>query len=149
MSKQVERATEIFGPHLCNCSQAIAVAFADSVNFDEDAAMNAARGFGGGIGSHGKTCGAVTGAVMVLGIHAARLAPDEKQAKAKAYELAQAFTKRFAELHGTIECRDLIGLDLSTEEGQKLNSEKKVTRGLCPNFVQTAAEIVDEMLSRP
>jgi len=146
MSKRVERATEIFGPHLCNCSQAIAVAFADSVGFDESCAMNAARGFGGGIGRHGRTCGAVTGAVMVLGIHGANLAEDEKQAKSKAYELSQEFFRRFSERHGTLECRDLIGLDLSTEEGRKLNDEKKVTRTLCPNFVQTAAEIVEELI---
>lgn len=146
MSKRVERATEIFGPHLCNCSQAIAVAFADAVGFDETAAMNAARGFGGGIAGHGRTCGAVTGAIMTLGIHAARIAGDEKEAKTKAYELARTFTSRFKERHGTIECRDLIGIDLSTEVGRALNNEKKITRTVCPNFVASAAEIVEELL---
>ena len=60
--------------------------------------------------------------------------------------MAHRFTARFKELHGTIECRDLIGIDLSTEEGRKLNSEKKITRTVCPHYVQTAAEIVEELI---
>jgi len=146
MSKRVERAVELFGPGKCSCSQAVTVAFASAVGFDETAAMNAARGFGGGIAMHGLTCGAVTGAVMTLGIRAARLANDEKEAKTKAYEVVRRFTERFKERHGTIECKGLIGVDLSTEEGRKLNSDMKITRRICPDIVRSAAEIVEELL---
>lgn len=146
MSKRVERAVELFGPDKCNCSQAVAVAFASAVGFEETAAMNAGRAFGGGIAGHGLTCGAVTGAVMTLGIRAAKLAKDEKEAKAKAYELAQRFTERFKARHHTLECKALIGVDLSTEAGRKLNADMKITRRLCPDFVRSAAEIVDELL---
>ncbi|MDX9860014.1 MAG: C-GCAxxG-C-C family protein [Rhodospirillales bacterium] len=146
MSKRVERAVELFEPGKCSCSQAVTVAFASAVGFDETAAMNAARGFGGGIAMHGLTCGAVTGAVMTLGIRAAQLANDEKEAKTKAYEMVRRFTERFKERHGTIECKGLIGVDLSTEEGRKLNSDMKITRRICPDIVRSAAEIVEELL---
>lgn len=146
MSKRVERAVELFGPDKCNCSQAVAVAFAGAVGLDETAAMNAGRGFGAGIAAHGLTCGAVTGAIMTLGVRAAKLTRDEKEAKAKACELGHRFTGRFKARHRTIECKELIGLDLSTEAGRKLNADMQVTRRLCPEFVRTAAEIVDELL---
>lgn len=146
MSKRVERAVELFGPDKCNCSQAMAVAFASAVGFDETAAMNVGRGFGGGIAMHGLTCGAVTGAVMTLGIRAAKLSKDEKQAKTKAYEMVRLFTERFKERHGTLECKGLIGVDLSTEEGRKLNADMKITRRMCPDFVRSAAEIVEELI---
>lgn len=146
MSKRVERATELFSPDKCSCSQAIAVTFADAVGLEEPTAMGVARGFGGGIAAHGLTCGAVTGAIMVLGVHAARIAKDEKSAKTKAYELAHRFTDRFQARHQTLECKSLIGLDLSTEAGRKLNADMKVTRRLCPDFVRSSAEILEELL---
>jgi C_GCAxxG_C_C family probable redox protein len=124
----------------------MAVAFASAVGFDETAAMNVARGFGGGIARHGLTCGAVTGAIMTLGIRAAKLTKNEKDAKAKAYELAHRFTERFKARHGTIECKELIGVDLSAESGRKLNNDMQITTRMCPDFVRSAAEIVEELL---
>lgn len=146
MSKRVERAVELFGPDKCNCSQAMAVAFASAVGFEETAAMNVARGFGGGIAGHALTCGAVTGAIMTLGIRAAKLAKNEKDAKTMAYEMAHRFTERFKARHGTLGCKELIGVDLSTEAGRKLNADMQITRRMCPDFVRSAAEIVDELL---
>ena len=146
MSKRIKRATELFSPDKCSCSQAIAVAFAGAAGLEETTAMNAARGFGGGIAAHGLTCGAVTGAIMILGVRAAQMTTDEKSAKAKAYELAHQFTCRFQARHQTLECKSLIGLDLSTEAGRKLNADMKVTRRLCPDFVHSAAEILEELL---
>lgn len=146
MSERTEKALEIFGPEHCSCSQAVAVAFGDSVGMEEAMAMSVARGFGGGIGRFGLTCGAVTGALMVLGLKASQIEPDEKKAKAKAYEMAGEFRSRFEGKHGTMECKSLVGIDLSTEEGQKINSEQKITRTLCPEFVRTASEILDDMV---
>lgn len=146
MSERIEKAVEIFSPDKCNCSQAVACAFGPSVGFDEDAAMGAARGFGGGIGSQALTCGVVTGAVMVLGFRAAELDTENRNPKTKAAELVREFCTRFKARHGTIACKDLIGIDLSTETGQQINKDKKITRENCPGFVRTAAEIVDDMI---
>ena len=146
MSERVQKANEIFSPDNCNCSQAVARAFGPSVGLDEKAAMGAARGFGGGIGSQALTCGAVTGAVMVLGFRAAELDRKTENPKTKAAELVREFCTRFESRHGTIACLDLIGIDLSTETGQRINKEKKITRTQCPAFVRSAAEILDEML---
>jgi len=109
-------------------------------------AMSVARGFGGGIGRFGLTCGAVTGALMILGLKVTQMEPDEKKAKAKAYELAGEFRNKFESRHGTMDCKSLVGIDLSTEEGQKINKEKEITRTLCPDFVRTASEILDDIV---
>ena len=134
MSKRIKRADDLFGPEKCSCSQAIAVAFADAAGLEETTAMNAARGFGGGIAGHGLTCGAVTGSIMILGVHAAQITTDEKSAKTRAYELAHQFTSRFLARHQTLECKKLIGVDLSTEAGRKLNADMKVTPPAVPRL---------------
>jgi C_GCAxxG_C_C family probable redox protein len=64
-----------------NCSQAVLTAFSDDLSFDDDLALCISCGFGSGMGRLQETCGAVTGAFMVMGMHngkkyqAARLGP--------------------------------------------------------------------------
>ena len=49
-----------------NCAQSVLTAFSDELGLDRNTALRLARGFGGGMGRTGKTCGAVTGAYMVI-----------------------------------------------------------------------------------
>ena len=51
-----------------SCSQAIVAAFAPSLGLDRDTALKIASGFGSGMGRLAETCGAVTGAFMILGL---------------------------------------------------------------------------------
>jgi len=104
-----------------------------------------ARAFGGGMGL-GLTCGAVTGAFMILGFKI-QDEQDEKEARYKAYHLAREFARRFGAIHGTIQCRDLLGgVDLTTETGRRLAQEQKLFTTLCPGFVRDAATILDDMI---
>jgi len=76
-----------------------------------------ASGFGGGIGGTGAVCGAVVGAVMAIGLKQGRDAPSED--RFGTWHLAQEFRRRFEAEMGHINCRELTGADLSTEEGRK------------------------------
>ena len=51
-----------------NCAQAVAGAYADLLGMDEDTALRAVEGFGGGIGRMRLTCGAVTGMTFLCGL---------------------------------------------------------------------------------
>ena len=130
-----------------NCAQAVFSAFAVEMGMDRDTALKVAQGFGGGMGGQmGEVCGAVTGAFMVIGLKYGRTRVDDAQAKLKTYALVQEFARRFKERNGTILCRELLGCDLSTPEGQRTAIDKKVFSAVCPRFVQDAAEILEEIL---
>jgi len=89
----------------------------------------------------GKECGAVTGAFMVIGL-SIQHEKDEKDARYKAYDLVKKFKNRFEARHGTILCKDLLGVDVGTREGREKAVKEKLFQTLCPEFVKTAAELL-------
>ncbi len=145
MSVKVEQAVEKFKKGF-NCSQAILSSYSEQFSLDCEKAFRVATGFGGGM-RMGDTCGAVTGALMVLGLKYGNIAAEDKQSKAKTYTKVEEYTRRFKALNGSVMCRDLLGCDISTPEGRKQAEEKGLYTSRCPRLVQDAAEILEEMLA--
>jgi C_GCAxxG_C_C family probable redox protein len=127
-----------------NCSQSVLVAFAPQLGLDESQALKLASPFGGGVARRAQTCGAVTGALMALGLARGADTPAGKEA---AYLLGQEFLQRFESRHATILCRELLGCDISTPEGRQQALEQGAFTTLCPQFVRDAAEIAGVMLA--
>ncbi len=94
----------------------------------------------------GETCGAVTGAFMVIGLEHGKTKAGDDEAREKTYGIAQEFTARFKARNKSIVCRELLGHDLATEEGREAVMEKDLFRKLCPRFVSDAAEILEKIL---
>jgi len=126
-----------------NCSQAVFSSCAEGM--DEETALRIASGFGGGMGRMAGTCGAVTGAMMVLGLRFGGTAPD-REAKERVYARIREFADRFKARNGSLVCRDLLGCDISTPEGYEVAQEKELFTTTCPRLVRAAAEILEEML---
>lgn len=143
MTKRVEKAVEKFSKGF-NCSQSVFSAFAPPLGILERHALRIAAGFGGGMGRLQEVCGAVTGAFMVIGARNGNTEAADTVRKGKTYEEVRAFEKRFRKLHGTILCRELLGLDLNTDEGQKQFKEKNLSGTVCSECVRDAAKILDE-----
>ena len=129
-----------------SCSQAVFSAFADELGLDRTDALKISTAFGGGMASMGLTCGAMTGALMVIGAKHGRARAGDTAAKQKTYELSREFMRRFAERHGSIACRELLGVDISTPEGKEQASERGLFSTLCPRFVSDAAGILEQIL---
>jgi C_GCAxxG_C_C family probable redox protein len=132
-----------------NCSQAVLSAFAPEIGLEREAALRVATGFGGGIGRMAGTCGAVTGAVMVLGLRHGSVDPGDRQAKEVAYTAVREFVRRFEEKHGTVTCAGLLGCDISRPEGLAAAREASLFAQRCPLFVADAARILEPMLQVP
>ena len=131
-----------------NCSQSVFLAFAPTLGLDRETALRVAAPFGGGMGRTGETCGAVSGALMAIGLKYAQPDPDDKQPKEKTYELAKEFLNRFgARNNGCVKCRELLGCEIDTPEGQQRAREQGLFETLCPKFVSDAAEIVDQLFT--
>ena len=142
----VNKAADLFDSHL-NCAQAVAGAFAETVGLDETAALKATSGFGGGMGRSGGTCGALTGAILILGYRHGTVDPANKAAKLQCYEKVQQLIKEFKHRAGAVDCRDLLGFDMSTADGQQA-AKQPGAFDRCDDFVRIAAEILEERLSQ-
>ena len=142
MLTPAEAAVDRFGKSF-NCSQSVFSAFAQQFGLDETTALKLASPFGGGAARRGELCGAVTGALLALGL--ARGA-DQPAGKEEIYRLSQEFMRLFEEKHSSLLCRDLIDCDISTPAGYQSAAEKRVFTTICPVLVQDAAEIVQTLL---
>jgi C_GCAxxG_C_C family probable redox protein len=129
-----------------SCSQAVLSAFCEPLGLDRNNALKISQSFGGGMAHMGETCGAVTGAFMVIGLKHGRTRANDDLAKEKTYELVQEFAQRFRSQHGSIICKELLGYDLSKNDEAKEAQEKQLFDDFCPKLVQTAAEICEDLL---
>lgn len=125
-----------------NCSQAVFSAFAPGFGIPDDIALKLASPFGGGVARQGDVCGAVIGALLVLGLQRGNATVE---ARDETYRLAEELTRRFQELHGSILCKELIGHDLSTPEGLQNAREEGVFKTICPCLVKDAAKLVADV----
>lgn len=144
MSKDV---AEVVARHMggkMNCAQAVLSVYGKHFGLPEEIAVKVAVGLGGGMGCMGKTCGAVTGAFLVLGLTYEMNQPDSRN---EIYALVREFTAKFKARHDSISCSELLGYDMSTTEGMNAIREKKLTSIICPKLDQSAAEILEEMLA--
>jgi C_GCAxxG_C_C family probable redox protein len=132
-----------------NCSQAVFAAWADQFGLERAVALKLAAGFGGGIGRLAEDCGAVTGAIMVLGLRYGAVTAEDQQAKEHTYQQVRALVQRFKARHGTVICRELLGCDISTPEGLKQAKAQQFHSAICPKFVRDAGEILQDLLNRP
>jgi C_GCAxxG_C_C family probable redox protein len=130
----------------CNCAQAVLCAFARDLGLEERAALRIATGFGGGMGRTGSTCGAVTGAYMVLGLARGMNDPEEKIRKDATYTLVREFADRFRKKHGALGCRELLGVDIGTAEGLKLAHEGDLFSTRCNTLIHDAVLVLQGVL---
>ena len=91
-----------------------------------------------------EVCGAVTGALMVLGL---RYGPRDAADTSRdiVYSKVSEFLSRFEEGCGSIICRDLLGCDLSTPEGMKQAVKNDLFKTVCPKMIEVAADLVEEL----
>jgi C_GCAxxG_C_C family probable redox protein len=140
-----ERAADSFARGF-NCSQSVLAAYAEQFGLTEEQALKVAGGFGGGMGRMAETCGAVTGAIMVIGLKFASTTPGDMQGKENAYAVVREFVHRFKGRNVTVLCRELLDCDISTPEGMKRAQQEKLIKKCCPKLIQDAAEILDQLI---
>jgi C_GCAxxG_C_C family probable redox protein len=93
-----------------------------------------------------QTCGAVSGAFIVIGFLRGKYKAEDDAANEITNNLIQEFSHKFAESHGSINCKTLINYDLNTEEGREQANKADVFNKKCTNFVKLAVELLEETL---
>ncbi len=131
-----------------NCAQAVVGALAQTHQFDEELALGLSCGFGAGMGRLQETCGAVTGAFMVIGLNSYRKFTDPVARKEHAYPVIREFNRRFTELHRTTCCRELLHCDLLTEEGRQYARNNNLHETVCEKLILDSIQIINELVTR-
>ncbi|MGE5681161.1 MAG: C-GCAxxG-C-C family protein [Bacillota bacterium] len=141
-----EQAVNTFTAGGFNCAQSVFSTYSEHLGFDSQTALKISCSFGGGMGHIGETCGAVTGAFMLIGLKYGQINPEDTDSKEKVYALVQEFTRQFKEQYGSVKCKDLLGCDMSTPDGLKFVKERGLTKMICPKYVRSAARIIENLL---
>ena len=128
------------------CSQAVLSAFSPDLGLPRDTSLRLAASFGAGMGRMGLTCGAVTGALMVLGLKYGQSDLEDKEAREENYEKVREFVELFRVRHGSIRCRDLLDCDINAPGGIEYARKNNLFTTLCPGYVRDAAEILVSLL---
>lgn len=142
MSENEIKALKLFENNH-NCSQAVFATIGSKLGISESNAVAIAAGFGAGMCYQGRTCGAVTGAYMALGVLSSKKFTLAEDIKEYSYQLISDFNKKFSEKHKTTICNELLGVDMSTTEGIEKAKEAELFVTLCPKFVASAVSILE------
>lgn len=126
-----------------DCSQVVLAALTDNT-LDPEIARRLSAAFGGGF-MQGETCGAITGALMAIGLQYGHSEPGDFSQKEILSEKRAAFLERFHEKYPSTQCRSLIGYDFSkTEDIQKI-MDSGILFDFCPKLVAEVIEIAKEI----
>ncbi len=140
-SNSADTANKVFREQKAHCAQAIFAAYGEQLSegkVDFDTGMKIAAAFSGGISRTGNVCGALTGALMAIGL--------KYSTAEKADEVAGYLLNEFKSINGTIICRELIKHDLLTDEDIK-HAFAIGAFDNCPKFVEDVTKILDKLLA--
>ncbi len=129
-----------------NCAQSVCLAFAEETALSEEIILKLSSSFGGGMGRMREVCGAVSAMFIIAGLLKGYNKPCDDENKTEHYKLIQTLAKEFKTCHGSIICRELLGLEKADDENFSFipskRTEKYYAERPCENFVRTAAEII-------
>lgn len=128
MNERQKKAVELFFSG-CNCCQAVAAVFCEKYDIPQTTVLRLGAAFGGGM-RRKEVCGAVSGALMALGMKFGQDRVDDKEARALADAKTAEFMNEYEKRHGSYLCRDLLA--------------DKYWRNVCDGFVAGAVELAEE-----
>jgi C_GCAxxG_C_C family probable redox protein len=138
-SKLNNSASKLMVERRGNCAQAIFAKYGPQMSsgkVDCESCMQIASAYGGGINLTGNVCGAITGALMALGI---KYGGNVQEVTKASSQLIDEFTS----INGSIICRDLVGPDLFDNEDLRKGFEQELFKK-CMKFVDDAAHLLEK-----
>ena len=127
-----------------NCAQSVFSAFSEEFGLDRTLALRIANGFGGGVRC-GDVCGAVSGAIMAIGLKCGFYVERDFEQKAFCNNKSYEFIERFREINGSMICRDILGIDVRTQDDFNKAEVRELFTAICPGIVASAVRILESM----
>lgn len=139
MESKSDKAAKLFNNGF-NCSQSILGAFCEEYGLNMKTALQMACGLGSGARS-AEICGAVSGAVLVIGL---KYGVYDDSSKELCNTKVEEFIKSFKEKNKSIVCRDILGCDISTQQGKENALIGQLFSTVCLDMVLDAAQILED-----
>ena len=130
-----------------NCSQSVAMAFADELNIPSDVVAMSVSGFGGGMGRMREVCGCVSGMVYVLSILYGYSDPKDFQTKKELYQRINEVADKYKEINGSIICKELLGLVKKDGIVPEKRTDEYYKKRPCSELCKIAGNILEEYLN--
>ena len=131
-----------------NCAQSVFMVYSEKFGIGTETALKLSSSFGGGMGRLREVCGAVSAMFMIAGLAKGYTENNNDDIKGKHYQLIQTLAQKFKEKHGTIICRELLGLDryenssfIPTKRTPQYYKERP-----CKEFIYDACTIIDKYI---
>ena len=129
-----------------NCAQSVLSTYCPQLGLDRECGLRLTGALGGGVAGTGETCGAVVGALLVIGLAHASTEGHDAVAKERTRGISHRFLERFQSAHGSCRCKDLLNCDIATAEGKERARAENLFETLCPRFVAGAVHILGDVL---
>lgn len=131
-----------------NCSQSVFSTFSADYGLSRDMSLKLAGPFGAGIARRQETCGAVTGALMALGLKYGKGEQGTDEDKKRAFDMSKRLVAAFEAKYGSISCLKLLdGHSMDTEAGAAAIASEDMFRTRCAEFVRFAVEKTEKLLA--
>ena len=145
--KPSQKAKEYFASDY-NCAQSVLRAILEHEDIMFEEAKYLPAGFGGGMGTQGQVCGAITGGILAIGMLSKKDELTVKEHIQDSYKFTFQLIDRFSKEFGTTICDKLIDVKMSNPEDRKRAYEEGIFRNTCPTFVENVVDIILEMYSK-
>jgi len=144
MTERMKKA-DAFQKMNFNCAQSVLAAFGDLTGLDDETAKKIAGGLGGGMGGcRSEVCGALSGAILVLGMLTPHVTPVCQEEKDRVYAVSREFRSRFETRFGCTGCGALLNREHSQADWDWAAELK--SRRICIVFVVEAVRMLEEYL---
>ena len=140
-SKRIQSALDYYDRGY-SCSQSIVLAFSDLFDLDPKHAALISSGFGGGMGRLRRTCGALTGAYMILGLKYGNHTPEDNESKLDGYRAVRKLTEQFEAIHSTSACKEL----LTNHARNQSDPAKRHHKHICRQAIADTAHILENII---
>lgn len=140
-----ERLKRVNAPEyrLFNCAQKVFGAFCEDYGVPRKLGIQMAAALGGGLRA-GESCGALVGALLVVGLKYGTADSNDNVQRAICDEKAKEVAFKFREMNGSIACRDLLGIDTSVGDNRSKAKEMGLFNDICPKIVESIVEFLEE-----
>lgn len=127
------------------CSESIVAAFSSLPGAQAETAIRMSTGFAGGM-VHGKTCGAISGAVMVISLKLGPGITRDQYSKELCIQAIQELFHRFKQRRKTVECRKLLLMNnVNYDNPDEMKNLR--AKGVCELIVRDVAELLEKILT--
>ena len=142
MSNTFNKAKETFESGLL-CAESVLQVIAEEMDIKSELVPCIASGFCSGMARTNNMCGALTGGILALNLASGR--KNAAESLDNNYAAVQKLIAEFENEFGSSNCRELLGCDLSTEDGRETFANDELRKD-CANYVGKAAEITRSII---